>query len=302
MDELATMWSPLAKAAAVSAITGHEYATCMNYSASARIEHAAIADVEYLTDIEIYGQVDTHSDIIIGEDAHIAITTIHPPVSGALILGTVAGELSAIAHLKSVQRISAITEHRPVFTHEQAIILANVYRLLEHDVTFEDMFRHSIITPYANSRDRVIVPSSVQTTPGMPSHYALLDCERRDGRTHTIPDAFNIVRTGNTDVHISRPSLRIHEWKTKVKQAKPYTSYNNIKKPAVFKIKAGYTYESATFTAKPVKQFVSEVDRPGFRMEVTEATPAKPEGSMVLGETTKTLEGVLPEASSTSLS
>jgi hypothetical protein len=274
-DELQALQTPIMRAAVISAITGREYSSCMNYGCCMYVDTATMADVREL------GPVHSPDGSV---PSMVKVNALYAPVSGALIIGTLAGDLSVVQHLKAVQTMGAADVATHVFGFEQALVLSSTYRLFGHDIVLEDGYTGVPIQPWANSRECVIEASSIEFDPNTSCKLHVRSSMAREGRSHLLPNVRSLLANGSATLVIQRPTLTMHQWQKRRTLLKPYLLMKREKKKYSFLIKSPINYNAVIFSArsvfKPVKQ--------DFQVATHRPTPLKPEGPQITGTEAKT--------------
>jgi len=266
--QLGILKSPLMRAATVSVVTGREYASSMSYGCGVYLDTSAMQDVVKLGPVV---SPDGSVSEIVNIDA------LYAPVSGCLMLGTYAGDLDTLEHLKSIQRMphgKYLEEH---LTTEQLTVLANTYRLYGHDVVFKNVMTGAEVIAWASSRECIIEPASIGFDTQLPGTLKPIINVPREGRRHVLPTIGSLMSADNAALTISMPTISVNRWQHRRTQLKPYMSLTKKAKEAKFLIKAPMSYSPVTFTAKPL----AGPDKTGFHLEPGVPTPSKPEGVII---------------------
>jgi hypothetical protein len=266
--QIGVLMSPMMRAATVSTVTGREYTSAMSYGCGVYLDTSEMADVKSL------GPIDSPDGSV---PRIVQIDALYAPVSGCLMLGTYAGDLDSLEHLKSIQNMPTGDAATTPFSVEELTVLANTYRLYGHDVVFRNLMTGEDVLPWASSRECIIEPASIgfkATIPGL--IFPVLNVPR-EGRTHVVPGIMNMLRSPGSVLTIARPTISVNRWQHRRTQLKPYMSVLKPVKIAKFLIKAPLHYSPVTFTARNV----DKVDKAGFRLEPADPTPSKPEGKII---------------------
>jgi len=241
-DELAVLFTPDAKAACISAVTGHAAVSFMCPAAYAYFDPTPVGTVGAITGV-------TRKR----EGAGLPLPTfnaLYAPVSGSLLIGTFAGELGALQHLKGVQEFKGAGIVGQAYGDRDLVVVSNAYRLLGHDVVLSDRSK-GLVRPWASAHQCVIEPASISFDPAQPTLYCFYDAERREGRSATCPDIAQVCVSGMTFV-IARPNLRIVEWQRRRATVLPYLGSLTSKAKVEFKVRNVHSTRFTTFEALPV--------------------------------------------------
>jgi hypothetical protein len=208
----------------------------------------------------------------------IHINAMHAPVSGCLVLGTIAGDYDALEHIKSVQHLPHGNIYDTHFSTEEITILVNAYRLFGHDVLVRNALTGTETTPWAASRECVIEPASVGFRHDLPGMIRIVSNKPRDGRNISLPNISSLVGTGGVVMSIARPTISVNRWQFRKETSRAYVSLTKAAKPAKFLIKSPLSYAPVQFTARTT----GEILKQDFQFVKTGTPPAKPEGRRIL--------------------
>jgi hypothetical protein len=237
----AILGAPDMRAGAISAVTGHEVATNMNYGCCFNIDLSGMAIVH-----ELKGHIRLDESY---PDA-IPITALPCYVSGSLALGTVVDEAEYCRHLSSVQEYTGATEMPRTHEREQALMLANMYRLFGHDVEATDVTNRTVETPYAAAHSCVIEAYSVYKDHATVYNRIISDNEERDGRHHVLPYIQNVLRGGRTTMTIDRPTIKFTAYQERTKALTTRPMFTRKSKGRTLHIRSNLATRPTTLMGK----------------------------------------------------
>nr|WMV64391.1 hypothetical protein [Uromyces fabae virus] len=265
-DALSVLVTPAMRAACVSSITGKEVHTNQSYAAGFYIDTNPMGDDMYVRDAVL----PDGSPV-----APIRIDALYAPVSGSLILGTLAGELDVVQHIKAVQTLPHVEVFKDTVDYLEWIKIANAYRLFGHQCVFESEGALTFREAWANAKHCVIEPASVHFSPTQPSRLYLNRSYAREGRSYPIMPAIELLRSGGGTLEISKPCIAPVEWQRWRKPlAVTVMTRRENRTKVQFQVGATFSAKPHTFTMQHYKQLV----RQDFQVEQTEILPTIPEG------------------------
>jgi hypothetical protein len=216
----------------------------------------------------------------------VPVSGIYAPVSGSLILGTVAGELECLQHLKAVQHISGADPVGDHFDCVRATILANTYRLFGHDTIWYDDISGEEVYPWATAKECIVEPASLDT--GLSRRKALMirSSVLREGRNHVLPNVLTMLRAGGADVVIQSPTIKMTHYGSRTKELRPSASRLKAAKEVKFLVKAPLVFDPVTFEARPITVAPAQ----SFQRAMHEVPALKPEGQRAAAPTTDVVD------------
>jgi hypothetical protein len=281
-DELQILKTPSMRAAAVSVATGKEYSTCMNYGCSVYVDTSPLESIYEMAVVPLDGSTLKK----------VPINAIFAPVSGCLVLGTLAGDFDVVQHLKGIQTICGYNADLEYKDLDELLPIVNMYRLFGHDVQLQDVLTKQIVQPWAPSRECIIEPSSIDFDIFEMKKLRVYDSEHREKRSHVLPNVRQLLKNGDTTMTIQQPTLKMTMFGRRTKEIRASVTRRRNKKEVKFLVKAPITYNSVAFTARAV----DIKEKSGFRRKETEVPPTKPEGNKI--ETPPSHHDVTTEAQS----
>jgi hypothetical protein len=250
-DEMAVLRSPYARAAAVSTITGKEFPTMFGDAIGLQYDLS-----------EMYTQKRVYFSRVLeaGYPESVPIDWLPPYVSGALVLGAVAGELPGIQHLKSIQVVDL--DPLGFVPLDDAIKLANMYRLFGHDSKMTDPRTGEVRAFYAGSHECIVDP-----TVGFKNNYnndnvIFSESIERAGRHYVLPSARSIRTVGKVVMYVQPPYIDMRNWHATSYPVQAIPMRRGKKKPVKFTIPGGFTYESTTLKARGYGALVAPPPEP----------------------------------------
>jgi hypothetical protein len=258
-----------ARAAAISAITGHEFATMMNYGCGMYVDVSLVGLIKEI-------RVDVNKDTAL--PPVLPIDTIFAPVMGGLILGAVSGPYDALQHLTGLQKLEKYNMRDQSIPNVEMHKIVNTYRLFGHDVEIENKLTQDRKTPWATAHECIIEGASVYKCGWSPPVWMPYDSRAREGRSFAMPHVENMVTDTGWCLTIQKPVIRVTEWMKRKITVKPYRSYTKPPVRNTFKILAPYQATPYRVAYKKPPAIKPEL---GFRRLIEEITPANPERSVV---------------------
>jgi hypothetical protein len=208
----------------------------------------------------------------------VSVDAIFAPVSGNLILGTLAGEFETTQHLKAVQVIKQCDPDTTIFELAEALQIANLYRLFGHDIAFMNATNGEIIEPWSAVRECIIEPASLEFSVFKLVRLVAHSSRPREGRTHVLPFVKNLLMQGDTTITIQRPTIMLNHWQHRTMELRPQMNRRKKIPEMRFLVKSPLMFNPTTFKARAV----GLRSKQGFRVVQTEVPAMKPEGETIL--------------------
>jgi hypothetical protein len=260
-DELAILSGHQAHSAMISIATGKHVPTMMTESAFVsydmtamygkdRIYFTEVTDDQYPTSIQLEG--------------------INPYVSGSLVIGSVVGTLATTQHLTALQEIN-VDEYQQVLP-EDAILLANAYRLFGNDVSLAHSRTREEYATYAAVREAVINPAQILDRTRDFDRIEVVRSGARQGRHTELPTASTLRGTSGITLTITTPNLEVVAWRHPQVRAGITLAIPGKRRPVTFTVKAGETYKSVVM--RPRK--IPASDKADFHIAGVDINPDKP--------------------------
>nr|QGY72633.1 putative coat protein [Plasmopara viticola lesion associated toti 4] len=224
-DELGILNTVDARAALISLVTGKEIITCMSRNCYLSYDLTAMAN----SNIILAASVNEPD-----YDPIIRLDTVPAYVSGSLILGAVACDIDSLAHLHSTQTFEV--DRYGTASVQDAIKIANVYRLFGHQVTLTHERSGEVFPVYANTSDAVIASYEVLARTRPFDKLMIRDSEARAGRHDMIPSASGLFQYGLCHITVEMPKLDITAWKNRSNVYRPTVILSSRRKAVVFKV------------------------------------------------------------------
>nr|UXL82806.1 coat protein [Conidiobolus adiaeretus totivirus 1] len=269
-DELRTLYTAQMRPAVISAITGREYATCMNEGCAMYIDCTA------MTNIRKVGPFKTLDSVT---PEFYPYDRMYAPVSGGLILGTLTRELETTSHLCGTYSMTGRGLYETQYSLEEFSIVATLYRLFGYDCHFEDISTGEHFKSWAPVHDCVVDPSVIQFSPIERRKINLVEVERREGRSHTLPLPNNLLDGKPFTVVVQKPMVSMRVWQSRKLPSRPIVPTTLVKRPIKFLVKATSSYNPVTYSARTPAS--ARVHLSDFQMATTEAMPRNPEGIVI---------------------
>jgi hypothetical protein len=280
-DDLLAMAGPSMRASTISLLTGQEVPSCMTMGAHMNIVYAHM--VQRLT-------LATQVSLDGAEPVTIHIHRIPAPVSGALLLGTVVGDLPATVHLTAVKTINMSGDKR-LSNKGDVLALTSILRMLGQDVRTTCLATHEQQFAWANVRECVVEPNSIGYWQLTSSCTYPLSSEARQGRHFPVPPVEDIMRRGECIIKYDRPTLVISDWQQWREASTRSANQMAPVKAHKFLVKAPYVMNPVVFHAKQVFQEVpvelktlpaqTEAMRTGVKVDVRASAPTAAPTSLV---------------------
>jgi hypothetical protein len=236
----------------------------------------------FYVDLSDMGDHMSIANVVFKEEGavrNVGVDAIYAPVSGSMILGTVAGNLSMVDHLKSIQVIPQNNVYDTVVNNLDLVKVINCYRLFGHDVTLYDHALTSFTVPWANARHCIIEPACVFFDPKRPKTYSIERSHPRSGRYDPITPIIELLRSGGATFSVTKPTLAPTEW---MKWREPLrihiTTRVENKARVEFKVPATFGVNPCTFSSHRYETITHQ----DFRSTRSEARPLFPEGKHVV--------------------
>jgi len=263
-DNLFPTMTPGARAMCVSNLIGQEVPTLFGPGCGFYIDSSPLREVTSLTgrakDGDFPGGV-------------VPINAVYAPVSGALFIGALSGNSIPVQHLKAIQ--SMVFNDFYYLAGDIALQLANAYRLFGYELTLEDPSSKLRYRPWAPVEQLIIEPASVIFDPMAPDIVKVISSQVRAGRSIPLPPVNNLLRLGNAKLVISKPNIKMNEWRSRKTESAPMVVVNRKAAPVEFKIKSGHSFMRTNMTAKPIPEPVTI--KQDFRVDSDRPTPAQPQ-------------------------
>jgi len=267
-EELGITATAHMRPAAVSLVTGKEFPTAMTEGCGVSIDTSYLYRMDKITQIrDLDGSIG----------AEVKIDAIYAPVSGSIILGAVACSLETTAHLQAVQVFKGLGRSNPRYDFEQKVIVANIYRLFGHEVTFRDSLNGNEKQSWAPVRECIVEPASIEFETNLAHTWEPHESSRREGRSHVLPQLRTVLDGQILNISISKPNVSLMKWQSRVVKIRPVVRLTRVKKPVEFKINTSLTPRPAIFAARRVHNVPGQ----HFRMDAAELPPRLPEGPVV---------------------
>jgi hypothetical protein len=207
----------------------------------------------------------------------VPIDAIYAPVSGCLVLGTLAGEFDVVQHLKGVQTVPGFDADLEYKELHELLPLTNMYRLFGHDVQLQDVLTKQLVHPWAPFRECIIEPASIDFDIFEIKKLRVYDSDHRDKRSRILPNIRQLLKNGNTTMTIQRPTIKMTQFGHRTKEIRASVTRRRAKKEVTFLVKAPITYNPVAFTARTI----DVREKLGFQRKDTEVPPTKPEGDKI---------------------
>jgi hypothetical protein len=268
--ELGILGTRDARAALISLVTGKEIITCATPNCYLTFNLSQMAQIDRLV-----------ADRVVepGYPTEVIIHGVPSYVSGSLLLGAVACDTDATAHLKPAYTFEV--DRYGTCSVQDALKLASTYRLFGHDVQLSHEHSGEIFPMYANVNDAVVASYELMARTRPFDKVMVLDSERRTGRSDLIPAANCLFTHGQVHVTIEMPKLDVTPWGRRRHVFRPVMMLQSRRKPVTFKVASTSEYSSSHF--KVVNK--SEVVRQGFHEATMELAPSHPTASTVVAST-----------------
>lgn len=270
LDGLHSIYS---RVISMSSITGHDIVTAMHQGCNVTWDLAPMLRVESIQNYVSHDHV---------HEKGIPIKGIYAPVSGSLLLGALSGELPAVQHLKAVQEMPHGLDDPLELECDDAVKVANMYRLFGYDMEMIDEKTEREVRPWASAHTCVIEPLSVAVNIGKTSTFLIRDSVRRDGRSAPMPHVFSLLAGDKACLTIRTPTIKVAKMQRRTSPARPFIGRNGKVAPLSYTVSSMYTARQITFKAKEIAQ---QYTRPsGFRLAETDVPPRLPEPIRVTGD------------------
>jgi hypothetical protein len=160
--------------------------------------------------------------------------SLHPPVSGSLLLGTTSADLRACEHLHAHQTVEF--SERGTTDTVSAVKLANIYRLFGHDVTLVHPRTGEEFEMYANARDCVVSPNPVYANTRTGDYLGVDHMAGRRGRKRDIMSTDLLQFGGKLEVIFAKPTLTVTKWGSATERARGVLMLMERPRPVVFNV------------------------------------------------------------------
>jgi hypothetical protein len=278
-DGTEILQSAYAKAAAVSAVTGREYATLMYDSCYARVDFSTMLHID---DIDVSVPVDN------SVSGKIHLTYLPSIVSGGLVNGTVVDTYDVLSHLSGLQVIHPRGIYTPQDSFRSALRLTNLYREFGHDIVWERSMQRGELRPYGAVYTSVIDPYSMGFESDKDYAVELGYNTRREGRSNSLPMIDTLFEYETVTVAKLKPTLTIVEWKTASQPIRPAKYTRRLPVKNEFKIRTGGT--SNRVLLRSMKALPKQAGFQGERNVIAPLLPTtKVEGEEIPADTISTL-------------
>ncbi|QGA70770.1 capsid protein [Trichoderma koningiopsis totivirus 1] len=271
-EELQVLTSAAARAAAISAVTGREFSSCMTDGCAMLVDLSVMGS---------YTQINNVRDLQSAELRPIPINAVYAPVSGSLVLGTMVNDFETTSHLTSNYTLDMKHAHTPSPELTQLAKAATIYRLFGHDLAITNLVTGVQFETWAAVRECIPDVSFIDFDPMQPKHYRIDASVSREGRSHILPPPHVLLADNTASVMIQKPTVTLSNWRQRKIPLRPSLVFSRKKKAVVFRVNAPIKYNFSQFTARAVP--VQELS--GFRKVTDTVPPRNPEPIRVAQET-----------------
>jgi hypothetical protein len=250
-----------ARASLISLVTGKELISCFSKNCYISYNLAPMYGVKTLG-------VRVNKDNTAG--ATIPIVGIPPYVSGSLIMGAVASDITSTMHLRG--QIEFEVRQTCNATPEHAFLAASVYRLFGHELDLKHARTMEQYNTYANVSDSVISPADLLELTNETDAIEVGDSVRRPGRSETLPSGMQLRMYGKCNVTIEMPTVHVYAWARRETVYRPQMVLASRKKAVTFKVSNSSQFEKHTYNSKAGLTRVKQ----DFHEAVPEVAPVRP--------------------------
>nr|UXL82808.1 coat protein [Conidiobolus adiaeretus totivirus 2] len=275
VDELGVLTTSVMRSGCISAITGKEYATNFDDNCAMYIDFTPMFDRTHLGPLK---RLDNTFD------EYFEITSMFAPVSGALVLGTLVGLYDSTCHLAGFKMFTGRGALGTIYTMEESLFLANLYRMFGHEAIFRDLVSKTEFVAWAPVHDCIVDPSVIEFSALQPRSLMLVDTQRREGRSDSLLPPAALLDGKPFTVTVVKPTIRPRQTYKVARVVKPVPQLPRAVKPVKFIIKAPMTYDPVKFKARLISD--PSFKRPDFQNLTTEIPPTKPEGPTIVATDT----------------
>nr|UUV42403.1 MAG: capsid protein [Enontekio toti-like virus 1] len=273
---LKNLYTPHMRAICLAAIVGHEIPTSMSGGAGFYVSLAGMSEVTEIPRSKLDYGYNTITDQRTSEIAEVKIDALYAPVSGSLILGTLAGELEAVQHLKSIVSQTFRGVRDTLYDSVELTKVATMYRLFGHDVVYEDNITRTLIKPWGNVSQCIPEPASIWFDPRDIKKLTIKNSDPRHGRCVPLPNLGSLTE-GTISMTIERPFIEFTVFGSRKEPLRTYITRRRDKPKIEMLIKPVYSFTSETFRTTGTSQYKYQ----DFREESMKVPPQQPEVAMV---------------------
>ncbi|BDF97661.1 capsid protein [Syncephalastrum racemosum totivirus 1] len=269
VDELQELYGPVMRAMCISVVTGREFSSCMNEGCALNVNFSRLSEIR---ELQKFRKVDEAAA------DRIMINAIYAPVSGSLVLGTMTADFEVSAHLSSNFTLHNVNQDILENNLSEMLKVATTYRLFGYDLELENMGNYQITQTWANVRECVPEPASIDFDPARPKTNRVIRELPRQGRRHILPNIVSMLNGSAAAVTVQRPTIKITQWQRRQDPLRPNIVFKRKKTEVRFKVNAPLKYDNVLLRGKPS----SIRAQPGFRNEQTAVPPVGPEAVEVV--------------------
>ncbi|AZT88646.1 capsid protein [Hortaea werneckii totivirus 1] len=200
-DNTRVLMTPFGKAAMASIVLGKEVPTMANRSCWISTNLSRVGEVRV---------VESSKVIQAGHRARFDTTKLHPYVSGSLFLGSVVKDFPQYRHLSASNNV--YVNDNLTLEQEEALVLANAYRMAGHEIVALDPVSRREFQSYANVRECVVDPTPYLNLTIDTSPIILTDSQMREGRSYPLPHVKTLLDS-TVEVAINRPTIGASEYR-----------------------------------------------------------------------------------------
>jgi hypothetical protein len=257
-----------AKAAAISVATGMEYATCMNEGCGMYIDVSGMSADYVGLDYRTKGDYVYHGD---------STKWLPAPVTGSLVLGTLSGEMEALAHLQGHTSVTFGGAIGEMYDTDVIYKTATIYRLFGHDVEFEQYPTNKIVRPVVPAKECVPDVGSIMFDPSDPVTLKIgRNVGREYGNTYVLPNLFTLAHGCKTlTCTIQTPMIEVYDDVERKVRCAPTVLLTKVKRPITYKVKSAYSAKPSVFQATRLNK-IPAIYQPKFPEQAGPVPITKP--------------------------
>nr|UVG55951.1 putative capsid protein [Poaceae Liege totivirus 17] len=216
-----------ARAAAISTVFGKEVVSYGSENLNLTFDFGAMADIKHVVFDEVHD---------LEYPPYIKLESVPPYVSGSLLYGSVTCEAEVAKHLH--QRGQVATDDYGTLGPDQALLLANVYRVFGHTLELQHFKTQERYGMFANVRECILSPSMLMDRTNHYDRVVVLSSSSRSGRHSSLPPG-EIFATGEKlQYSVHKPQISLTRYGSRTRMAKVSVMMKQRKAALTYKVKA----------------------------------------------------------------